>query len=328
MTTTWRMRCLALGAGVLLVVLVPWSTAGQAPVGGNVNMRAIENSTGTLVFVGDATNNALRVNLVASASSSTVTANQGTANTAANRWPVYVTDGTNTLPTGDAAARQLFVTGSGGTFPVTGTFWQATQPVSLASVPSHDVTNVGTFSVQVSTFPDNEPVNVAQLNGVAVTMGNGIVGTGVQRVTLASDSTGVVGLNAGSNLIGQAATVGTATTTNTALTSYTASAVSTNATSIKTSAGNVYTISGINTTSTLYYLRLYNLSAAPTCSSSSGFVESIPVPHNAGNGSGFVRVSPVGKSFTTGIAFCLTGGAGSTDNTNAATGVYVTIEYI
>lgn len=31
---------------------------------------------------------------------------------------------------------------------VTGTFWQATQPVSLASVPSHAVTNAGTFAVQ------------------------------------------------------------------------------------------------------------------------------------------------------------------------------------
>ena len=31
---------------------------------------------------------------------------------------------------------------------VTGTFWQATQPVSLDSVPSNDVTNAGTFAVQ------------------------------------------------------------------------------------------------------------------------------------------------------------------------------------
>jgi hypothetical protein len=35
-------------------------------------------------------------------------------------------------------------------------------------------------------------VNVSQLNGVAVTMGNGASGTGVQRVTLANDSTGVI----------------------------------------------------------------------------------------------------------------------------------------
>ena len=34
------------------------------------------------------------------------------------------------------------------TVAVTGTFWQATQPVSLASVPSHAVTNAGTFAVQ------------------------------------------------------------------------------------------------------------------------------------------------------------------------------------
>jgi hypothetical protein len=33
---------------------------------------------------------------------------------------------------------------------VTGTFWQATQPVSVASIPSHAVTNAGTFAVQDS----------------------------------------------------------------------------------------------------------------------------------------------------------------------------------
>lgn len=37
-----------------------------------------------------------------------------------------------------------------GTVAVTGTFWQATQPVSLASVPSHEVTNAGTFAVQAA----------------------------------------------------------------------------------------------------------------------------------------------------------------------------------
>jgi hypothetical protein len=37
---------------------------------------------------------------------------------------------------------------SAPTTAVTGTFWQATQPVSLASVPSHPVTNAGTFAVQ------------------------------------------------------------------------------------------------------------------------------------------------------------------------------------
>jgi hypothetical protein len=44
-------------------------------------------------------------------------------------------------------------------------------------------------TVTVGTFPDNEPFNVAQINGVTPLMGNGVTGTGSQRVTIASDNT-------------------------------------------------------------------------------------------------------------------------------------------
>lgn len=44
-------------------------------------------------------------------------------------------------------------------------------------------------NVTVGTFPDNEPFNVAQINGVTPLMGNGVTGTGSQRVTVASDNT-------------------------------------------------------------------------------------------------------------------------------------------
>ena len=44
-------------------------------------------------------------------------------------------------------------------------------------------------------------VNVGQINGVAPTMGNGVSGTGVPRVTLASDSTGQVTLATGASVI-------------------------------------------------------------------------------------------------------------------------------
>lgn len=162
--------------------------------------------------------------------------------------------------------------------------------------------------------------------GVLATTGNGVSGTGVARVTIASDSTGVVGLNAGSNLIGQAATVATATTTNTTLSCYITSAASTNATNCKASAGNLYSIQAVNTTATLYYLRLYNLAASPTCSSATGFVRTIPIPASA-TGAGVVIPQDVGEAFGTGLGFCLTGGGSSTDNTNAATGVYLTLLY-
>lgn len=49
-------------------------------------------------------------------------------------------------------------------------------------------------------LPANQSVNVSQINGVTTTMNNGIAGTGVQRVTIASDSTGQITANAGTNL--------------------------------------------------------------------------------------------------------------------------------
>lgn len=52
--------------------------------------------------------------------------------------------------TRDAGTQRVTIA-TNDSVPVTGTFWQATQPVSIASVPSHAVTNVGTFPVQVSS---------------------------------------------------------------------------------------------------------------------------------------------------------------------------------
>lgn len=111
------------------------------------------------------------------------------------------------------------------------------------------------------------------------------------------------------------------------LTHYLTSAATTNSTLVKNAAGNVYGFRLINTTSTIYYLRMYNSSVAPTCSSATGFIESIPVPHATGTGSGYTAMQPFGQGYSTGIGYCLTGGGGSTDNTAAATGVYITILY-
>jgi len=53
--------------------------------------------------------------------SGTVTANQGTAAALSGKWPVIVTDGTNTMPTGDASARTIHVTIDNATVAVSGT---------------------------------------------------------------------------------------------------------------------------------------------------------------------------------------------------------------
>ena len=124
-----------------------------------------------------------------------------------------------------------------------------TQPVSLASVPSHAVTNAGVFATQntqqgtasqnvaqlagtttdtnsgnksagtlrvvlatdqpaltnkLLVTPDaNAAVNVAQMNGVTVTMGAGATGTGVQRVNpVSSSATGAAPPASGSYIVG------------------------------------------------------------------------------------------------------------------------------
>ena len=51
-----------------------------------------------------------------------------------------------------------------------------------------DQTTPGTTNrVDIGTFPDNEPFNVAQINGVVPLMGAGNTGTGSPRVTIATD---------------------------------------------------------------------------------------------------------------------------------------------
>ena len=66
--------------------------------------------------------------------------------------------------------------------------------VDILSIAAGD-NNIGNVdivtmpSVTIGVFPDNEPFNVSQINGVTPLMGNGVTGTGSQRVTVASDNT-------------------------------------------------------------------------------------------------------------------------------------------
>lgn len=107
------------------------------------------------------------------------------------------------------------------------------------------------------------------------------------------------------------------------------SAASNNATSCKATPGNLYGFELYNTTTTVYYLKLYNLAASPTCSSATGFIRSIPFPpaSTAGQVGGVARPLPMPVNYATGIAYCITGGSSSTDNSNAATGLLGTLIY-
>lgn len=113
----------------------------------------------------------------------------------------------------DSVNHRLKVDGSGVTQPVSGTVTANAgtnlNTSALLTTTAHDAAFgiAGTADTQVRTvqgiagmtkllvtpdsvaLPANQSVNVAQINGVATTMGNGVSGTGVQRITIASDST-------------------------------------------------------------------------------------------------------------------------------------------
>jgi hypothetical protein len=185
-------------------------------------------------------------------------------------------------------------------------------------------------------------VNVAGRVGVRVRVS--ATGTGTITVsTNAGNGSGVTSLGTplptGANVLGKTGidqtTPGTtnavqhiAGTTGGATPAHYLSAASNNATNVKATAGTIYGLSLINTTATLYYLRLYDVAtSAPTCSSATGVVQNIPIPANTAGAGVVLNFDGVGMLFANGIGFCLTGAFADNDNTNAATGVAVNLIY-
>lgn len=93
------------------------------------------------------------------------------------------------------------------------------------------------------------------------------------------------------------------------------SAASTNATSVKGSAGMVYGISISNTNAAARYFKLYDKSSSPTVGTDTP-KSTIQIPANAT----VIRVYPVGMVFSSGIAYAATGAMGDSDTTAIGAG--------
>jgi len=190
----------------------------------------------------------------------------------------------------------------------------------------------GVFNVIVDSitgFPDNEPFNVAQINGVTVLMGNGATGTGSQRVTLANDNTIPTGWPTAANqttelgyLDGVEGLIGT-TNTNTG---NVATAVAASTTLYRTSAGTtedeweIKATAGVftgglvtNTAATVSYLKCYNLTAANTTPGTSAVFFAAAIPAQT-IGAGFnIPIPPGGVTFSTAFTCTFVKGAADTD---------------
>ena len=95
--------------------------------------------------------------------------------------------------------------------------------------------------------------------------------------------------------------------------SFVVAANSNNSTSLKGSAGTVYSIqtSNINA-STAYFIKLYDKATAPTCGTDTPVAGYVIPPSNGGNN---VTVM-VGKAFALGIGYCIVTGIANNDNTS------------
>jgi hypothetical protein len=101
-------------------------------------------------------------------------------------------------------------------------------------------------------------------------------------------------------------------------------AATTNATSWKTSAGNLFEITVSNPTATATYVKLYNKASAPTVGTDTP-VLTIPV---AAGACVPIQFGAQGKRFATGIALAATGAAASTDTTATVAGIQINATYI
>jgi hypothetical protein len=217
----------------------------------------------------------------------------------------------------------------------------------------------GTGSIRVTIASDNSPVPVTQnqINGVSLLAGNGVAGTGAQRVTIASDNTpfavkldqttpgttnamSVAQLGANAILTGNGVT-GTGSMRVTIASDNTAfnviqtpatptafalsSAATTNATSLKASAGTMYGCTCSNGGAAAAFVKLYNKASAPTVGTDVPIL-TIPIPASSVVS---LNLGELGHRFSTGIALAITNLVADTDTTAvAAAQVKVIADYI
>lgn len=89
------------------------------------------------------------------------------------------------------------------------------------------------------------------------------------------------------------------------------SAATTNATSVKASAGNLYAIAASNASASPRFLKLYNKASAPTVGTD---VPVLVIPI-AANSIVMFEFGRLGQRFSLGIALAITGAIGDTDTT-------------
>jgi hypothetical protein len=210
----------------------------------------------------------------------------------ASMTPLAVSDNSGSLTVDAPVGTPVFVRLSDGATAI------STLPVSLASVPSHAVTNAGTFAVQVdAALP-------AGTNAIGKLAANSGVDIGDVDVT---------SISAGTNLIGDVGLSGARTSGGTTL--YKNIDVDETEDQVKATAGQIYWINAINLASSVRYLKIYNATAANVTVGTTVPDLTFPLPTaGSANGAGFTLAIPNGIAFSTAITIAATTGVADNDS--------------
>lgn len=183
---------------------------------------------------------------------------------------------------------------------ITGTAFGYKEDANTGQISTVGTVNIGSAQTLATV------TNLAQLGGNAISMGSGVVGSGTQRVSLATDQ--LVGLAAGTNYVGDVKVLPTITATPIPL--KVISAVGTNAALVKNSAANVNFILIVSQAATPRYLKFYNKATIPIVG-----VDSPTHVFPLAVGASPIQAPPKGFGFTNGFGYAITLGAADSDTT-------------
>jgi hypothetical protein len=237
-----------------------------------------------------------------------------------------------------------------GTVAVSGSFYQATQPVSIASMPSTPVTGTfwqatqpvsiaGTVAISAASLPlptgAATLANQSTLNTNIGSSADGILTTGTagslasymrtimeQSLSTAPSSIKIDQTTPGTTngVVNTPATTAYALIPAPSTYRLLSAAASTNGANIKASAGCVKGLQGFNNKASAVYLKLYNKASSPTVGTDTP-VKTIYLPASAA----FAIDFGTGVSFATGISIALTGAAADADTTALSSGDIVAL---
>ncbi len=229
-----------------------------------------------------------------------------------------------TMLSTDVTDIRTFAFDVSGTFVATLAVQVSGDGVTWRTITSATLVNLVTgASTATATAPGYYAIDVSSVNNVRVIASAYTSGTaqGISSVT----STG--NLSPVSNTASPATVTANAGTPLPGTTYNLITAATTNAASVKATAGNLFELTISNPTATAAYVKLYNKASAPTVGTDVP-VLTIPVPATAA-GVGLVQLNlgNLGKRFATGIALAVTAAAASTDTAATVAGIQVNGTY-